>query len=213
MNKVVLSVAAAAALSFASFGASAATHDGAFVAVNGGSSHFDVSHTNFDDNNDTAIGGMVGYRWVVDRPFAIGVEGGYVDLGNMSWKDQVKFGNITDSATGKYKAKALLIGANGKWDLPHGFTITAHAGVAHSKIEYSVNEYVNPPIAGYTPFHGKVDSHDNAIYGGLGFGYDFNPNFGITVNYDNYALKAEDVNGDKRTVNIGVFGVQAEYRF
>jgi len=216
MQKVLLSVAAAAALSFASFAASAATHDGAFISVTGGSSRYDVSHANFDDKKDSSVGALAGYRWVVDRPFSIGVEAGYVDLGKMTSTEDywvVPAYGIHDTLSYKFKGKSVLIGANGKWDLPNGFTITAHAGLAHSQMDYSIRERDTSP--GFDKTYNLLDetSHDNAIYAGLGFGYDFNEHFGITVVYDHYALKAEDITGDKRTVNVGVFGGMLEYRF
>jgi OmpA-OmpF porin, OOP family len=216
MQKVLLSVAAAAALSFASFSASAATHDGAFISVTGGGSHYDVSHANFDDKKDTSFGALAGYRWVVDRPFSLGVEAGYVDLGKMTATTNElslpEFG-LNGTLNYKFKGKAALVGANGKWDLPNGFTITAHAGIAHSQMDYSIREHVTGP--GFDNTHNLVNetSHDNAIYAGLGFGYDFSEHFGITLVYDHYALKAEDITGDKRTVNVGVYGGTLEYRF
>jgi len=60
---------------------------------------------------------------------------------------------------------------------------------------------------------GHRSSNDNGIYAGLGFGYDFTKNFGVTVNYDNYSLKAQNITDDKRTVNVGVWGAAAEFRF
>ena len=213
MQKVLLSVAAAAALSFASFSASAVTQQGWFIGVNGGSSHYSVSHTSFDDNNDSAFGAVAGYRWVVDRPFSLGVEAGYVDLGSMKATDDQSFPGYSDLYKAKFKGQALLVGANGKWDLPHGFTITARAGLAHSRVKYTITEYLSPSVPGYTPYYSNNDSNDNGVYGGLGFGYDFNENVGITLNYDHYALKADDITGDKRTVNVGVFGAAVEYRF
>ncbi|QWT19832.1 porin family protein [Bacillus sp. NP157] len=213
MQKVLLSVAAATALSLASFSAAAVTQQGAFVSVNGGSSHYSVSHTSFDDNNDTAFGALAGYRWVVDRPFSLGVEVGYVDLGSMKASDDYSFPGQTDVYKAKFKGQALLVGANGKWDLPHGFTITAHAGLAHSRVKYSISEYVSPSQPGYTPYYSNHDSNDNGVYGGLGFGYDFNENLGLTLVYDHYATKAENITGDKRTVNVGVTGLSLEYRF
>lgn len=218
MQKVLLSVAAAAALSFASFSAVAATHDGAFISVNGGRSDYDLSHSNFDDKNDHAIGGVAGYRWVVDRPFSIGVEAGYVDLGSMTATNTIASSyydyDFSDTFKYKFKSRAVLIGANGKWDLPNGFTITARAGLAHSRTSYSVNSHFEDNTGDVEDT--KVYDHqstDNAIYAGLGFGYDFNEHFGITVTYDHYALKADDLTGDKRTVNVGVFGGALEYRF
>jgi hypothetical protein len=213
MQKVLLSVAAAAALSFVSLSASAATHDGAFIGVNGGGSQFDISHSNFSDKNDTAYGAVAGYRWVVDRPFAIGVEVGYVDLGKMTAVSSIGGPGYVDNFTYKFKSKAVLVGANGKWDLPHGFTITARAGIAHSRSNYTIDSHAEFMGATDDSRVYDVQSTDNAIYAGLGFGYDFNEHVGITATYDHYALKAEDVTGDKRTVNVGVFGGSLEYRF
>jgi OmpA-OmpF porin, OOP family len=215
MQKVLLSVAAAAALSFASFSAAAATHDGAFISVTGGGSRYDLSGTSGYDKTDSSFGGLVGYRWVVDRPFAFGVEAGYVNLGKMTYTDSFIDDNYdySDTYKEKFKGKAVLIGVNGKWDLPNGFTITAHGGLAHSQIDYHVREYVQDSGANQTYKLYDGDSSDNAIYAGLGFGYDFNEHLGITVIYDHYALKADDLTGDKRTVNVGVFGGTLEYRF
>jgi OmpA-OmpF porin, OOP family len=216
MKKVLLSAAVATAFSFASFAAAAATHDGAFVSVTAGGSQYDVHGGGAYDKKDSSVNGLVGYRWVVDRPFSIGVEAGYANLGKMTYNDSVydDYYGITDTVKAKFKGKAVLVGANGKWDLPNGFTITAHAGLAHSQIDFSAREYIDGDD-GYHRTYKLADgtSHDNAIYAGLGFGYDFSPNFGISVVYDHYALKAEDVLGDKRTVNVGVFGGTVEYRF
>jgi hypothetical protein len=212
MQKVLLSVAAAAALSFASFSASAVTQQGWFVGVNGGSSHYSVSHTSFDDNNDSAFGAVAGYRWVVDRPFSLGVEAGYVDLGKQKANGRTMGDVYTLDYDAKFKGQALLIGANGKWDLPHGWTITARGGFAHTRTKYDETD-VYTGCCGTDTYRYHKDSTDNGVYGGLGFGYDFNENVGITLNYDHYALKADDITGDKRTVNVGVFGAAVEYRF
>lgn len=215
MQKVLLSAAAAAALSLASFSAGAVTQNGWFIGVNGGSSNYSVSHTSFDDKTDTAFGAVTGYRWVVDRPFSLGVEVGYANLGKMSSSGSTY--QIVDvpyriNYDDKFKVQAVLIGANGKWDLPHGWTITARAGIAHSRSRYSESATVSS-VHGTGSASESHDSNDNAIYAGLGFGYDFNENFGITATYDHYALKADDITGDKRTVNVGVTGLAVEYRF
>jgi opacity protein-like surface antigen len=215
MQKVLLSAAAAAALSLASFSAGAVTQNGWFIGVNGGSSHYSVSHTSFDDNNDTAFGAVTGYRWVVDRPFSLGVEVGYANLGKMSASGgtiQLIDVPYTIDYHDTFKVQALLVGANGKWDLPHGWTITARAGLAHSRSKYNQSETVSSSH-GTNSAWDSHDSNDNGIYAGLGFGYDFNENFGITATYDHYSLKADDITGDKRTVNVGVTGLAVEYRF
>jgi opacity protein-like surface antigen len=221
MEKVLLSVAAAAALSFASFGACASS-EGAFVGINGGRTNYDISHADFHDKSDTAFGAVVGYRWAVDRPFYFGVEAGYVDLGKITshyevsqpfYNYQGPTGLDTYKEKDELKGRAVLIGANGKWELPHHWTITARLGVAHSHTSYDVkaNETIDEQVVQSEKFHDS--SNDNGIYAGLGFGYDFTKNFGVTVNYDNYSLKAEGITDDKRTVNVGVWGAAAEFRF
>ena len=220
MDKVLLSVAAAAALSFASFSASASS-EGTFVGINGGRTNYDISHADFHDKSDTAFGAVVGYRWAVDRPFYFGVEGGYVDLGKISSKyDQSEtFGSGANTHVETFhekdelKGHAVLVGANGKWELPHHWTITARLGLAHSHTSYDVSEIEKIDGGVVLNEGGHRSSNDNGIYAGLGFGYDFTKNFGVTVNYDNYSLKAQGITDDKRTVNVGVWGAAAEFRF
>jgi len=223
MEKLLLTAAAAAALSFASFGAHAAD-EGTFIGINGGRANYDISHSGFQDKDDTALGAVVGYRWAVDRPFYLGVEAGYVDLGSISSRyEQVNtYPNVVVTNTQKYKlkGKAVLVGANGKWLLPHHWTITARLGLAHSRTTYDTQfDHLENGQHVYggndVLFSGKThdSSNDNGIYAGVGFGYDFTPNFGVTVNYDNYSLKAQNITGDKRTVNVGVWGGAAEFRF
>lgn len=214
MQKVLLSAAVVATLSLASFSAAAVTQNGAFIGVNGGKSHYSLDHnnTNFNDFNDTAFGAVAGYRWVVDRPFSLGVEAGYVDLGQM----KAGQGYITYSYEDKVKGLALLLGGNGKWDLPHGFTITARAGYmrARTKLDelYTSNNYGIIGASSVTT-HYRETSNDSGFYAGAGFGYDFNENIGITLTYDYYSFKAENITGDSRNVHVGVTGLAAEYRF
>jgi hypothetical protein len=217
MEKLLITAAAAAAISFASFGANASS-EGAFIGINGGRTNYDISHSDFHDKTDTAIGAVAGYRWAVDRPFYFGVEAGYVDLGKIGSRyvaNQYYGSQIvgTEEEKDKLKGRALLIGANGKWELPHHWTITARLGLAHSHTSYDVN--VEEISGGNTVYSEKFhdSSNDNGIYAGVGFGYDFTKNFGVTVNYDNYSLKAQGITDDKRTVNVGVWGAAAEFRF
>ncbi|APG03992.1 hypothetical protein BJI69_08850 [Luteibacter rhizovicinus DSM 16549] len=220
MEKLLLTAAAAAALSFASFGAQASS-EGTFIGINGGRTNYDISHSDFHDKTDTAFGAVVGYRWAVDRPFYLGVEAGYVDLGKITSKydETESFGTGANAPVATFhekdelKGRAILVGANGKWELPHHWTITARLGLAHSHTSYDAkyNQKFNGELVQSESFHDS--SNDNGIYAGVGFGYDFTKNFGVTVNYDNYSLKAQGITDDKRTVNVGVWGAAAEVRF
>jgi opacity protein-like surface antigen len=220
MEKLLLTAAAAAALSFASFSAQASS-EGTFIGINGGRTNYDISHADFHDKTDTAFGALVGYRWAVDRPFYIGVEAGYVDLGKITSKydDVETFGTAANPHVDAFhekdelKGRAILVGANGKWELPHHWTITARLGLAHSHTSYDAkfHETFDGEVVQTESLHDS--SNDNGIYAGVGFGYDFTKNFGVTVNYDNYSLKAQGITDDKRTVNVGVWGAAAEFRF
>ncbi|TCV92383.1 outer membrane protein with beta-barrel domain [Luteibacter rhizovicinus] len=204
MQKVLLSVAAAAALSFASFGAHAASQ-GAFVNASVGSSRYDTSGDDFfQDKTDTAYGIAIGYRWAVDAPFYLGVEGGYANLGKMTGR--YNYGQV--GMTTSLKADTILIGGNAKWELPSSWFITARLGLAHSKSKLRADAY-----AGSATASDSVSSTDNGIYAGLGFGYDFTPNLGLAVTYDHYSMKAQHIIGTKQTVNSGVFGGTLEFRF
>jgi OOP family OmpA-OmpF porin len=217
MEKLLLTAAAAAALSFASFGAHASS-EGTFISVNGGRTNYDISHADFHDKTDTAFGAVAGYRWALDRPFYFGVEAGYVDLGKIT--SRYEFSQpYSDTLLDTYKEKdelkgrAILVGANAKWELPRHWTITGRFGLAHShtSYDYRANETIGNVSVYGDAFHSS--SNDNGIYAGLGFGYDFTPNVGVTLNYDNYSLKAQNIIGDKRTVNVGVWGGAVEFRF
>jgi hypothetical protein len=219
MEKLLLTVAAAVALSCASFGAHASS-EGTFIGINGGRTNYDISHSGFQDKTDTAFGAVVGYRWAVDRPFYFGVEAGYVDLGKIT--SRYEWGGLTfvDKEKFALKGNAVLIGGNGKWVLPHHWTITARLGLARSHTSYDIRSdyyqsdyYRNTSDTPYETDKSHDSSNDIGIYAGVGFGFDFTPNFGVTVNYDNYSLKAQGITDDKRTVNVGVWGGAAEFRF
>jgi hypothetical protein len=97
--------------------------------------------------------------------------------------------------------------------LPHNWTITARLGLAHSHTSYEIRDTFYVDAVNPTVTKSRSSSNDNGIYAGAGFGYDFTPNFGMSLNYDNYSLKAQDITNDKRTVNVGVWGASAEFRF
>ena len=223
MKRLTLSIVAAAALfsSLAALADSASvTQTGAFVSINGGKSHFNVdrdpsqnARDPSEDRNSTGFTVLGGYRWVVARPFALGVEAGYAHLGSTTWKAHYGGLSMQYDDRDKTKATAFLAGVNGKWDLPYDFTVTVHAGVAHVRAKGDFTEtggwIIQPPST--TRVHHSWSG--NRIYGGVGFGYDFDENFGLSLNYDRYSFKADGPRDPGHTAHVGLLGLTAEYRF
>jgi OOP family OmpA-OmpF porin len=214
MNKYFLSVAAVVTLAAAPFVAQASEDNGtgAFIGASVGRASF--KNTGFNHTHDTAPSLFGGYRWGLSDSFAIGVEGGYVDLGNLTdhYNDTNSFS--TSNEKDKLESKALLVGANAKWMLPAGFSLTGRLGLAHSRVTLDENFNEVSTSTGSTletvQSHGK--STDNGLYAGLGLGYAVTEHVNVSLNYDRYALNVRTfANNDK--VNVGVFGVSAEYRF
>lgn len=194
------------------------TQTGAFVSVTGGKSHFNVDRDPSaidpkDDGDGTGFDVLGGYRWVVARPFSLGIEGGYVNLGNTSWKGH--YGGLSSQYDERQKTKVdgILVGVNGKWDLPYELTVTARVGLAHMRAR---NRYTDvggliflPPVT----THASHTTNSNRVYGGVGVGYDFNENIGLTLSYDRYGYKADGPGDQGHTTDVGLLGLTLEYRF
>ncbi|URL58779.1 outer membrane beta-barrel protein [Luteibacter flocculans] len=223
MKLLALTAATGAALLTplaASADSASVTQTSPFISITGGKSHFnvdrDVSGTTFsgsEDRNSTGITVLGGYRWVVARPFALGVEAGYAHLGSTTWK--ARDGGLSEpyDVRDKNKVDAFLAGINGKWDLPYDLTITAHAGLAHVR---SKGDFTGSSGGTSTPASTTRVHHDwsgNRFYGGVGFGYDYDENMGLTLSYDRYSFKADGPRDTGHNAQIGVLGLTAEYRF
>src|SRR3954466_10654804 len=77
-NVLLISAAVAAALSIS--WAAYADSQGAFVKAN-------IGRTNANANakDSSGYGALGGYRWAVDAPFYLGVEGGYMNLSRQTF--------------------------------------------------------------------------------------------------------------------------------
>ncbi|KAG9582435.1 hypothetical protein KCV01_g14984, partial [Aureobasidium melanogenum] len=196
------------------------SQNGAFISVTAGKSHFDIDHgpvgaTNDtrQDRNDTGFGVLGGYRWVVSRPFSLGVEAGYVNLGKASWRLDRGGLSMHHSLNEETKTDAVLLGINGKWDLPYDLRLMAHVGVAHLRTRS--NGAVNDRYIGIYDItrHYRHTSFDNRVYGGIGVGYDFEENLGVALTFDRYSFKPNGEGDNGRTAHANLFGISAEYRF
>ncbi len=88
---------------------------------------------------------------------------------------------------------------NGHFNLTPNWYLSARGGFFRGDIK---GQY----LLGTTPIY--VDETSNKYYAGAGFGYDFNNNLSVGVNYDYYKA---DKNGLK--ANPDMISVSAEYRF
>jgi opacity protein-like surface antigen len=196
---------AALALAAACNGAFAQDEGTFFVSADTGQATYHVD--NGGDGNfaqgDTASAAALrlGYRWHGQVDF--GLEGGYVDLGEMN--ASLISGAVVQEAT--VHPKGWLLGATGKYYFADQWFVSARGGWLHtsSDVEYRV----------FTPVGSASDSSSaggNGWYAGVGVGYDVAPGFSLGLAYDNYDVQAKtgEVSAD---ANVGTWMLTAEYRF
>lgn len=186
MNKL-LGLTAAIALAGASFTASAADGDaatGAFLRAEAGSSRLEVSG---DSGNDTAFSVRGGYFFNKN----VAIEGFYTNYGEDS------------DSTGSASIDGFGIGVVGKKHLDDsdvGLYFGGRIGVAFNSAELKVSGV------------GNFDGDKTAAYYGVGMGYDFSRNFGVSLNVDRTKADFEALG-----VNVGATVTTAtlglEYRF
>jgi opacity protein-like surface antigen len=167
----------------------AADTSGFFINGNVGQSNLDKG---IYDDDDTAFGGNFGYRWAVAPNVLIGLEGGYTDLGEFEPKGSSGIG-------GKAELKGWNLGANGHFNLTDNWYISGRGGFFRADRKGTLD--IEPTLV-------SVDDTKNGWYAGAGFGYDFNTNFSLGLNYDYYK-----VDKDHLDLSPSVVSVSGEYRF
>ena len=188
MKNTLLALALATA-GLAALPAHAADTNGWFINGNVGQSN--LSKGVYDDD-DTAFGANVGYRWALAPNFLFGVEGGYTDLGTFSPK-----GN--PSGFGDAELKGWNLGVNGHFNINENWYLSGRAGFFRADLKGTYGPLA-APVA--------VDDHSNKWYAGAGFGYDFSNNFSVGLNYDYYKAEKSGLKFDPDLVSVS-----AEYRF
>jgi hypothetical protein len=212
MKNVLLLAAAGVAALTTSF-AALADSEGAFVQASAGRS-------STSDRDSNAFGLLGGYRWAVDKPFYLGLEGGYVSLGrdhastdySIAFTDITGPHTLTGSTRGTIKNEALLIGVNGKWELPAQYFITAHAGIARYRNNQHLHYAGNLDGAATEGGSDRYSYYDTNYYAGLGFGYDFSRQVSLTFTYDHYAPGYEAY-GVKEKIKFDAYAAAVEFRF
>lgn len=163
--------------------------------VNGQVGQSSLDDETLDDNDTSfAVGGS--YRWGM-----LGIEGGYVDLGEYENVYSVPDLTTTTSAD----INGWTLGVNGHFNMTDNWYVSARLGIFHWDGSLDIRrEY------GFSPLESRVhfDESGSDWYAGIGVGYDFNSNFGLGLSYDRYKA---DSNGFDFTNDV--VSLNAEYRF
>jgi len=203
--------AIAIALALGTASSAAMADDGNFfVNANAGASHYNVDNpfAGVQGNSFSKTGKAgalrVGYRWnsVVDY----GVEAGYGFLGNVTSRVPV-VGVITRAQD---QTRGWLLGGNLNYNINEHWYVGARAGWFRARSLYEVRftpDTANESLRSVVTRTGE--------YFGLGGGYNFNKNFSLGLAYDSYRVPENynPVSGDTKSARIGMYSLQAEYRF
>lgn len=168
-------------------------HDGWFVNGQVGSAHLDQGPYSGHDTGYQLSGG---YRWALSDDALLGIEGGYNDLGNIKASKTFRSGDVKDYSRGKLRG--WMLGANGHFNINPNWYVSARGGL-YQWDGHGVSNNENP--LNRSP--SELD-----WYAGVGFGYDFNNDFSLGLDYDYYHAKKHDVN-----LTQDMISVAGEYRF
>ncbi|WP_435628338.1 outer membrane beta-barrel protein [Candidatus Ferrigenium straubiae] len=150
-------------------------------------------------NNPTAFKLQAGYQ--INQNFA--VEGGYIDLGKISYSATGTVGGVAGTATETDKAEAWNISAVGILPFGNSFSAIGKLGVA--SVRSNANAAVT--LAGIgTATLGASKSKTDLTYG-LGIKYDISKNFAVRGDWDRYNT------GVTGTGNISVLSLGVAYKF
>jgi OOP family OmpA-OmpF porin/outer membrane immunogenic protein len=194
MRTTLIAIALATAGFVAAPLAAHAQEKGGFF-INGNVGKANVDDGLYDDD-DTGYGVNAGYRWAVSPGFAIGLEGGYQNLGEYSAKSTRLPPAVT---AGEAKLKGWTAGVNGHFNVSENWYLSGRGGLFRADLQ---GDYL---VAGVPV---RVDDTSNKWYAGAGFGYDFSNNFSVGLNYDYYKAEKNGLKFDPDLVSVS-----AEYRF
>jgi hypothetical protein len=172
------------------------------------------------DRNDRAFGISGGYRWPLMESIKLGIEGGYVDLGDATARyDQHQdfIGTHVDSTEKRREGvKAPFVGINGRWIIGDAWSLTARGGIARYRSSLDVD---NASVISGGTSSATHDSYERtrvSYYYGISFGYDITPSLGIALSFDRFNPEFKGqvyARSQKESVHVTVPGLRAEYRF
>jgi opacity protein-like surface antigen len=193
MKNIVVGLLGLLTLSAVPCRAAEESNGGFFVNANVGRS--DVNEVTYNDN-DTGYGANLGYRWTFNPYMAIGVEGGYTRIGSFAPIKPFEFPNLRNADIRGWNA-----GLNGHFNVLPNWYISARGGWFHGDVSADY-------IVGFSVSSERVDGTSDKYYAGAGFGYDFNSNVSVGLNYDYYKVEKEPLTFSPKLVSVS-----GEYRF
>lgn len=182
-----------------------ASEQGVFVAVDSASAtlsgaDFGGAASNVSFLGPGALQVSGGYHYSPN----LGVEGGLVSFGDSSV--------ISSTFTETLQTSVAYVSANGTYPINSQFDLFGKLGLASTKIDYKYNS-----TAGSV--YNVSGSNTNLMYG-LGAQYNFNKNWGIRVQYENFgkadlAFKANwvAVAATTKSVTVTTTGIGVVYNF
>jgi OmpA-OmpF porin, OOP family len=202
MPKLLLATAVALAASFAPLAAIAAS-EGAFLGASLGKVRYDADISAYDGKWGGAYELLGGYRWKAGDRFAVGVEGGYANLGHLAnW----------DRGTPTYKntlgARAWLVGANGKWNMAKDWSLIGRVGIARTRADFE-----SRARSGSSRYHFRANVTDTTLYVGTGVAYALTPHADISLQATRYLPSSQHAYVRNARIAATVLSTGAEFRF
>lgn len=205
MQKLVLATAVAISTSFTSFAAFAAdgSNSGAFVHLGVGKARYNTGLKSLDRDKANTYDLLGGYRWGLGKTFALGVEGGFVQLGSINRVDR-SFGTPV-----KYNLQAWgwLAGANAKWNATRNFSLTGRIGTARLHARADAHSVANPSNRSWS------EASNDAAYFGLGAGYAITDHLDLTMQITQYRPDFSASQNHVSRETITTYNAGVEYRF
>ncbi|HEX7815474.1 porin family protein [Dyella sp.] len=164
----------------------------------------------------TGYGLTGGYRWKVGQDFGLGLEAGYVDLGNFRVKNVFNSQPVNQSSTTN-ALRGWLVGVNGRMNLVDGWYLSARGGYFHAN-NYDHRYTADESAALGVTTGGRAGR--GSWYAGLGTGWDINQHWGVGVSYDYFHANAgkliDTATGATESDlkrSTGIVSLSGEYRF